>query len=809
MERRAVDRVASGASARSSARLSAQLDGPMVPLADGAAERPARERRARDTASSVSGRTYERVRLTKDQDTRATDDKTRRERTEKSDGTARSTIRKRAARTPSPESVDGARVAIREEQERAILEDLLYVLLGSAGSYVSLGSSKQANETTSPRYIINADLDPSLRDVTEEVLTMAQHYIAVTNFTDRHAQTEYGTINHALTASIRNHTDDYLVLVAQLENENASAPAFSLHSLALHARPMAQTLQVLFDLIQDFAPKSTDTDAPIDEYGEENMQDILNQLQMGTAFGPLSKTPKIIKGGAVLQLLTTRLRMLSGDPLSREVLKKLLMDASVPYTTMLNLWIHQGLIADEHDEFLIKEQSTFRKEKLEEDFTSEYWEKRYTMRKDDSPPQLQDVKEKILLAGKYLNVVRECSNVDVRSAMIGTALPSSFEDNGFFDNIEKAYTTANSTLLALLLNKHELQPRLASMKHFFFLSQADFFTGFSVHAAPELAKFTKQVALDKLQSLLDVSASLPGTITNHDKFKDDIRVTLSNDLLHDLLMDINNTQGLGEDALLTGAFSEPVSALDKDDSSKKAISGFQGLQLDVKVPFPISLVISRKAIFRYQLLFRHLYSLRHTEDTLNLSWIECSKTHAWRARSTSLKVERWKKRVWTLRARMLGFTTQISYYCTAEVIEPRFTQFMTKLSHVDTVDAVMQDHVDFLDTCLKECMLTNQRLLKVYAKLLKTCLAFASYIVLLSKHLEQADSALKVYGKIDEAHLATMDEKLSNYEQHFERTLKVLLDTLNYYAGTETISLLSLMMRLDWNKGFRDDVLDP
>jgi gamma-tubulin complex component 2 len=34
-------------------------------------------------------------------------------------------------------------------------------------------------------------------------------------------------------------------------------------------------------------------------------------------------------------------------------------------------------------------------------------------------------------------------------------------------------------------------------------------------------------------------------------------------------------------------------------------------------------------------------------------------------------------------------------------------------SPVRTVDELMQDHVDFLDTCLKECMLTNSRLLRV------------------------------------------------------------------------------------------------
>lgn len=36
-----------------------------------------------------------------------------------------------------------------------------------------------------------------------------------------------------------------------------------------------------------------------------------------------------------------------------------------------------------------------------------------------------------------------------------------------------------------------------------------------------------------------------------------------------------------------------------------------------------------------------------------------------------------------------------------------------KLTKVTTVDQLLRDHVDFLDTCLKECMLTSAKLLRV------------------------------------------------------------------------------------------------
>jgi gamma-tubulin complex component 2 len=78
---------------------------------------------------------------------------------------------------------------------------------------------------------------------------------------------------------------------------------------------------------------------------------------------------------------------------------------------------------------------------------------------------------------------------------------------------------------------------------------------------------------------------------------------------------------------------------------------------------------------------------------------------------------------------MLVFVQQLLYFCTAEVIEPNWVGLMERVEKVHkeasevtendmkqvnrTVDELMQDHVDFLDTCLKECMLTQAKLLKV------------------------------------------------------------------------------------------------
>ena len=64
---------------------------------------------------------------------------------------------------------------------------------------------------------------------------------------------------------------------------------------------------------------------------------------------------------------------------------------------------------------------------------------------------------------------------------------------------------------------------------------------------------------------------------------------------------------------------------------------------------------------------------------------------------------------------MLAFVQQILAFTTFEVLEPNWRKLESKLEagKVETVDQLLRDHVDFLDTFLKECMLTSDKLLKV------------------------------------------------------------------------------------------------
>lgn len=74
---------------------------------------------------------------------------------------------------------------------------------------------------------------------------------------------------------------------------------------------------------------------------------------------------------------------------------------------------------------------------------------------------------------------------------------------------------------------------------------------------------------------------------------------------------------------------------------------------------------------------------------------------------------------------MLHFLQNFVYYVTLEVIGPRGHEMQAGLADATDMDQVLGLHERFLDTCLKQCLLASQDLLKTLTKLMTTCLVFA------------------------------------------------------------------------------------
>uniref|UniRef100_A0A8C1K9K5 Gamma-tubulin complex component n=1 Tax=Cyprinus carpio TaxID=7962 RepID=A0A8C1K9K5_CYPCA len=522
-------------------------------------------------------------------------------------------------------------------QEQALVEDLLYVLIGVDGRDIT---AQPVLGRQSRSFIVDPSLDMSIKELVNRILPVASCYSTITRFTEEKSSFEYGQVNHALTAAMRTLMKEYLILVTQLEHLHRQG-TLSLQKLWFYIQPTMRTMEILAS--------------------------IATSVDKGECMG-----------GSTLSLLHDRTFNYTGDSQAQELCLYLTKAASVPYFEILEKWIYRGIIKDPY---------------------------RYTIVQHRIPSFLQKMADKILNTGKYLNVVRECGR-DVTCPDAKEVLYT-LKERAYVEQIEKAYYYASKVLLDFLMEEKELVSRLRSIKHYFLMDKGDFFVHFMDLTEEELKKPVDDIIPPRLEALLELALRM--STANTDPFKDDLKIDL---MPHDVI-----TQLLRVLAIDTKQEKAIINA----EPTEVSLSGLEAFSFDYIVKWPLSLIINRKALTRYQMLFRHMFYCKHVERLLCNVWISNKASKQY-----SLHSAKWFAAAFALRQRMLNFVQNIQYYMMFEVNEPTWHIMENNLKSASNIDDVLCHHTSFLDNCLKDCMLTNPELLRIFSKLMSVCVMFTN-----------------------------------------------------------------------------------
>lgn len=661
-------------------------------------------------------------------------------------------------------------------QESAVVEDLLYALIGVDGRYVA-AQPLVGRENRS--FLVDPNLDMSVKELVTRILPVAASYSVVTRFIEEKSSFEYGQVNHALAAAMRTLVKEYMILITQLEHLQRQG-LLSLQKLWFYIQPTMRTMEILASLA--------------------------SSVDKGECLG-----------GSTLSLLHDKTFNYTGDSQAQELCLYLTKAASIPYFEILERWIYRGIINDPYSEFMVEEHE-LQKEKIQEDYNDKYWDQRYTIVQQQIPSFLQKVADKILSTGKYLNVVRECGR-DV-TCPVAKEVIYTLKEREYVEQIEKAYNYASKVLLDFLMEEKELVARLRSIKHYFLMDQGDFYVHFMDLTEEELKKPVDDIIPTRLEALLELALRM--STANTDPFKDDLKIDL---MPHDLI-----TQLLRVLAIET----KQEKAVTNADATELSLSGLEAFSFDYIVKWPLSLIINRKALTRYQMLFRHLFYCKHVERQLCNVWIS-SKT----AKQYSLHSSKWFAGAFTLRQRMLNFVQNIQYYMMFEVMEPTWHVLEKNLKLASNIDDVLSHHTSFLDNCLKDCMLTNPELLKIFSKMMSVCVMFTNCMQVFS-HSMKLDSELgrltvehgTMRGPPTEQELveessrkqlahrllaehadslqvsSSFEATINNFDNNFSAHLLGLLDKLSIYSTNDCEhSMINIIYRLDFN-GFYTDCLE-
>ncbi|KAG5191839.1 Spc98 family-domain-containing protein [Tribonema minus] len=656
-------------------------------------------------------------------------------------------------------------------QEQLLLEDLLSALMGLEGRYIRAtgragpGALGATGAVEAPKTLQEVEFtvdvggaEQGFGYLAERMLPLCSCYVRVSRFVLDRSRSEFGLVAHALSAAMRLLLKEYLVLVAQLEGQLRRG-ALSLQRLWFYLQP---TLRTMGDL------------------------DKVCQESQG------------LKGGQ----LVNRLRDMSrsgGNSGSRHLYLFLLQRACVPYLDMLSQWIYTGALSDPYGEFMIREEEGMLKGDVQEegmlkgdvqvDFNAQYWEGRYTIQQPMVASFLQAHAHKILTTGKYLNVVRECGK-QVLCPHAGpiTMEQSDTNDTRYGEIVEAAYAFASRTLLDVVVGECQLMARLRTIKHFFLLDQGDLFVHFMDVAEEELRKESKlnllvvlelgpggaavevrkeverspsslgynpqqqqqqqgtprgeRLTAVRLESLLHLGIQMSSV--SSDPFKDDLGCEFSQyNLTRQLEAIHSRTPAAGSSRYGEDGFDFAEGAASPTGTG---LRGMDSLVLTYRVKWPLSLIISAKALTKYNLLFRHLFFAKHVERMLLGTWRDHQAIK-------ELSLGQLMLGTYRLRQRMLHFMQNFVYYMTFEVIEPRWRELEAALGRAATADDLLTAHVNFLDTCLTECLLSSQDLVRVLVKLMTVCVYFCDQM----KKWCRTDKMKKKWCRTDKVDEATIN----------------------------------------------------
>ena len=549
-------------------------------------------------------------------------------------------------------------------QELIVIDDLLSALVGIEGRYISI--KRFRGKEFDVTFQIDASMDLALQELAKRIFPLCESFLLINQFVESRSQFKTGLVNHAFAAALRAFLLDYQAMVAQLEHQFRLG-RLSIQGLWFYCQPMMGSMLALSTVIHKASANN-------------------------------------FMGSAVLNLLQSQAKAMAGDNAVRSLLEKMTQCASSAYLGILERWVYEGVIDDPYGEFFIAENKSLQKESLTQDYDAKYWGQRYSL-KDGIPSFLANAAGTILTTGKYLNVMRECGhNVQV-PASEDSKFISFGSNHHYLECIKAAYEFSSTELLNLIKEKYDLLGKLRSIKHYLLLDQGDFLVHFMDIARDELAKRLDDISVEKLQSLLDLA--LRTTAAAADPCHEDLTCCVERS---SLLKRLGTLKALEIRSLAdSNDLKEPVS-----------ISGLETFSLSYKVQWPLSIVISRKALTKYQLIFRFLFHCKHVNRQLCGAWQLHQGVRAINMRGTAIP------RSSLLCRSMLKFINSLLHYLTFEVLEPNWHVMHNRLQTAKSIDEVIQFHDFFLDKCLRECLLLLPELLKKVERLKSLCLQYAS-----------------------------------------------------------------------------------
>lgn len=606
-------------------------------------------------------------------------------------------------------------------QQGLIIKDLLFSLLGFEGSYIRYSERYDASEVDfrikGPDFKIAKHLDVSLKIITKSLVRYGKYYSGLVGFLEYYDQPDHGKIVQKLCYVITNFLQKYQQVIIEMEQQYKFNAKFNLSALENSLNQEIGTeLAHLYDLIISIHDETMQRQALTNQEKNELyvlnfFQNIQNDLQQTGSIDFSTDNSKfnVCKGGLVLQIVQSKIISYKGDPVSLSFLTSLFDSISADYVEMLNQWLMNGEIDDPFEEFLIKQNKL--PDSLSQIFHSsmeKYWDELYMTKSDGLIDQFKskEIQFKILSTGKLLNIFKTCTGLDNFENLNENLNPiHSLYAQDFELKISKFYERANRLFLKLAFEGYNFNQLIDHLETTYLFKESSRIDSFLDRSFNDLKRNKHTVSSSRLIKsyndifhaglnefnviLLDDNEpqdNYQGNVFSgyesfsiepinfFDTAKEIINVTtfdVEEELkggatLKTLKSLINKAIGERELNLAQESSNSDQAMYDPDHFDDYAMNA---VNLELKLPFPLNLIITENYTFEYQLIFKFQVIIKFISKLLDTTWKEISYSTVWKYSKFSNKIKKWALRCRILHNRMKDLMNEIQSYINYEIID--------------------------------------------------------------------------------------------------------------------------------------------
>jgi len=619
-------------------------------------------------------------------------------------------------------------------QEQLLMRDLIYAFSGVPTSHVKPDiqldqiSEMSSVDIAKVRFRLDDVFNAAFKALANEVLPLIGYYISVQSFIEEtNMSPNCGRTRLALATALGDQMQDYYDLQAKLET-NLQEKKLNLKELVRQVRPWLSILKVLSSMASSSRGK-------------------LTSAQLLTLLDQFYRDQK------------------ASEPDLKERVTKIMSAVTHVYMKIVQLWMQKGVLYDTQREFFVEdtERSNAMSSTLlaPEKCCHAYWAQRYRLLPDRLPAFLLPQADEVFLAGKYLNILRQCN---VTMKLLQLPLAYNPGEAGHEVIIKNSYDLPAKKLFDVLAKEHNLALHIRNLRCYFLLQEEGFVETLLEKCQEQLQCNVDRLVPEKLQTLLTETLQ-----KSNDFFKDMLRCQLKD---CDVATQLGRRHRLGKSM---GESREKESSSEEETPAVLNLCGYESLALRYEAKWPLSFVLYPEILEQMQILQRVVLFLHYVKRHLTVLWQTPSE-------GMGLKLT---KRSGNLRQRMLMCMLNLEHHIILDIAEPRWQSLTLTVDKARNIDEVLNTLEITVDECLRFGLLPSANsFVKSLFTLGQVCLNFCGFVESPPDGTSQE-----------------LEQGIFEYEEEFDNFMAGILDLVSELAKSggsgERESCKQLVKRLE------------